>query len=199
MTPDNRADGALAEAWCQPMGCGKHTPRVFLIRFEDTEVGDLTFTDEGEARDMFVKLNQNWNCYLMASLPLIPRPAEPAQAAQVDLVAKLPRLTEAMIIAACKAHYGSKIVDQLGIDGIDLATEAREYTFRDGFKRMWSGVRAVIRAEAAEAALAAMTEREERLCRSLRHYMDLAHTGGTEADWFEAHDGATAALTQKGA
>lgn len=58
---------------------------------------------------------------------------------------------------------------------------------------------AVIRAEAAEAALAAMTEREERLCRSLRHYMDLAHTGGTEADWFEAHDGATAALTQKGA
>lgn len=57
----------------------------------------------------------------------------------------------------------------------------------------------VSRAEAAETALAAMTEREERLCRSLRHYMDLAHTGGTEADWFEAHDGATAALTQKGA
>ena len=78
MTPDNRADGALAEAWCQPMGCGKHTPRVFLIRFEDTEVGDLTFTDEGEARDMFVKLNQNWNCYLMASLPLVPRPADGA-------------------------------------------------------------------------------------------------------------------------
>ena len=90
MTPDNRADGALAEAWCQPMGCGKHTPRVFLIRFEDTEVGDLTFTDEGEARDMFVKLNQNWNCYLMASLPLIPRPAEPAQAAQVEAIATYP-------------------------------------------------------------------------------------------------------------
>ena len=84
MTPDTPADRALAEAWCQPMGCGKHTPRVFLIRFEDTEVGDLTFTDEGEARDMFVKLNQNWNCYLMASLPLIPRPAEPRRCAECD-------------------------------------------------------------------------------------------------------------------
>ena len=33
-------------------------------------MGDLTFDDEEEARAMWGKLNQNWNTFLMASLPL---------------------------------------------------------------------------------------------------------------------------------
>ena len=134
MTPDTPADVvALAEAIPEPCGgCGEPDPGRRCI---------------GCMHDFFPDRASS-----VLSGALIPRPAEPAQAAQVDLVAKLPRLTEAMIIAACKAHYGSKIVDQLGIDGIDLATEAREYTFRDGFKRMWSGVRAVLRANATDAS-----------------------------------------------
>lgn len=58
-----------------------------------------------------------------------------------------------------------------------------------------------LRAERAEAErdrlaaeLAAANAREAGLREALRHYMDLAHSGGTEADWHEAHDGATAAM-----
>jgi hypothetical protein len=65
---NQRAENA---EWCQPMSCGKHTPRVWIIRFEDQDVGDLTFDNETEAREMWTKLNSNWNTYLMASLPLI--------------------------------------------------------------------------------------------------------------------------------
>ena len=68
-----------AATWCQPMDCGKHTPRVWLIRFEDQSVGDLTFDNEAEARRMWEKYNHDWNCYLMASLPLLAasQPAQP--------------------------------------------------------------------------------------------------------------------------
>lgn len=46
----------------------------------------------------------------------------------------------------------------------------------------------------ARAELAAANAREAGLRPDLRHYMDLARSGGTEADWHEAHDGATAAM-----
>lgn len=52
--------------------------------------------------------------------------------------AKWPNLTEAMIIAACEAHYGK---GNTHIDGIDLTADGINYTFRDGFKRMWEGAK----------------------------------------------------------
>lgn len=60
------------DAWCQPMDCGKHSPRVWVIRFEDQDMPDLVFDNEADARLKFTRANRSWNCYLMASLPLSP-------------------------------------------------------------------------------------------------------------------------------
>jgi hypothetical protein len=57
-------------AWCQPMDCGKHTPRKFLLYFEDADRGIAVFDDEEEARTAFEKANTAWNCYLFGALPL---------------------------------------------------------------------------------------------------------------------------------
>jgi hypothetical protein len=47
-----------------------------------------------------------------------------------------PRLTDAMIRAACKAHYGDD-----NIDGIGMTADDRDWSFEQAFKRMWSGAR----------------------------------------------------------
>lgn len=54
-------------------------------------------------------------------------------------VKRLPRLTDAMIRAACKAHFGTD-----AIDVVDLTVNEMNWTFRDAFKRMWSGARAAL-------------------------------------------------------
>lgn len=65
------------QAWCQPMDNGKHTPRKFLLYFDDPDRGMAVFTDETEAREAFSKANTAWNCYLFGALPLAARsPAE---------------------------------------------------------------------------------------------------------------------------
>lgn len=56
--------------WCQPMSEGRPTPRTFLVRFEDAEMGDAVFTDEAEARDFWRRATVNWNCYLFAAMSL---------------------------------------------------------------------------------------------------------------------------------
>jgi hypothetical protein len=56
---------------------------------------------------------------------------------------RLPRLTEAMIVAACQAHYGKNATQ---IDGIALTVAGQDYSFREAFKRMWKGIAAAIRA-----------------------------------------------------
>ncbi len=66
--------------WCQPMDCGEHKPRHFLIRFEDQDVGDITTTDEAEARDLWNRYDKNWNCWLFAAMPRAAAP-DLAQAA----------------------------------------------------------------------------------------------------------------------
>jgi hypothetical protein len=38
----------------------------FLVRFEDSDVGDCCFDDEAEARRFFDAASLNWNCYLFA-------------------------------------------------------------------------------------------------------------------------------------
>lgn len=58
---------------------------------------------------------------------------------------KLPRLTEAMIQAACDGHYGKGY----NIDGVDLSVNGRNWSFREGFQRMWAGIRKQQRALSA--------------------------------------------------
>ena len=60
----------------------------------------------------------------------------------------LPRLDEGLIIAALHGHYGKT---HLGIDGVDLTANDRNWSFREGFKRMWAGVRAELKRRAAFA------------------------------------------------
>lgn len=68
------APAAPGEAWCQPMSSGEHTPRKFIVRFEDAEMSDAVFDDETEAREYWSRVNQNWNCYLFGALPLVATP-----------------------------------------------------------------------------------------------------------------------------
>lgn len=56
---------------------------------------------------------------------------------------KLPRLTERMMRAACKAHFGDD-----NIDGINLTADGVDWSFRDAFKRMWKGLLAASAEEA---------------------------------------------------
>ncbi len=69
-----RGSGVLTgdEAWCQPMDCGKHTPRKFMIYFDDPDHGIMVFDNEADARAAFEKKNTAWNCYLFGALPLSP-------------------------------------------------------------------------------------------------------------------------------
>lgn len=61
------------------MDSGKHTPRKFLLYFDDPDRGMAVFTDENEAREAFSKANTAWNCYLFGAMPLASRtPAEGA-------------------------------------------------------------------------------------------------------------------------
>jgi hypothetical protein len=58
----------------------------------------------------------------------------------------LPRLDEGLIIAAMQGHYGKSAVN---VDGVDLTVNGYNWSFREGFKRMWAGVRAELRARQA--------------------------------------------------
>lgn len=67
-----------------------------------------------------------------------PEPA-PSVAEAAEPVAGLPRLTDAMMRAACKAHFGTD-----NIDGIVVTVKERDWSFREAFKRMWSGARSAL-------------------------------------------------------
>lgn len=70
-----KSEPVAVKAWCQPMKEGKHTPRQFVVLYEDAEQGICTFDDEAEARDHWERANVNWNCYLLGTLPLASEPA----------------------------------------------------------------------------------------------------------------------------
>lgn len=57
-----------------------------------------------------------------------------AEAAERAAVKVKPRLTDAMIRAACKAHFGSD-----NSEGINVTAHDVDWSFRDAFKRMWHG------------------------------------------------------------
>lgn len=69
-----------------------------------------------------------------------------AEAANRDEVERLPRLDEGLIEAALFAHYGKNAGH---IDGVDLTVNGRNWTFRQGFKRMWAGIRKELKRRAA--------------------------------------------------
>lgn len=99
-------------AWCQPMDNGKHSPRKFLLYFEDADRGIAVFDTEAEAREAFTKANVSWNCYLFGALPLAtPQPPPTAQEqalreAQLDVLSSLQATEDADI---------DFLLDQLGI------------------------------------------------------------------------------------
>lgn len=75
--------------WCQPMDEGKHKPRHFIVRFDDSERGEALFTDEAEAREFWSKANIAWNCWLFGAMPLTTPPPSPDVAAlQAELVVR---------------------------------------------------------------------------------------------------------------
>ena len=59
-----------------------------------------------------------------------------------DETVVLPRLTDDIIRAACKAHFGTD-----NADGVCITVRDRDWTFREAFKRMWSGARAALAAK----------------------------------------------------
>lgn len=75
-TPTGEAD---AVGYCQPMDCGKHTPRKFMIYFDDPDHGIMVFDNETEARAAFERKNTAWNCYLFGTLPLTAAPGAVAE------------------------------------------------------------------------------------------------------------------------
>jgi hypothetical protein len=64
------SEAGREDAWCQPMDCGKHTPRKFLLYFEDPDHGNAVFDNEAEARAAFERATVAWNCYLFGALTL---------------------------------------------------------------------------------------------------------------------------------
>lgn len=55
--------------------------------------------------------------------------------------AKLPRLTDAMILAAAEGHYGKRRTARNGgPDGISMTVEDTDHSFSTAMKRMWSGI-----------------------------------------------------------
>lgn len=66
------------------------------------------------------------------------------------VAASLPRLDDGLIEAALIGHYGKR---HLGIDGTGMTVRGYDYSFRRGFKRMWSGVRKELKRRASIAAM----------------------------------------------
>lgn len=98
-------------------------------------------TDEQEVRE-------EWAAHVAAALS--------APQGEVER-GTLPRLDEGLIIAAMRGHYGSKADS---IDGLDLTADDVNWSFRDGFTRMWAGVRKELKRRAALAQPEAGGEHE---------------------------------------
>lgn len=70
--------------WCAP-GPADKQQRRFMLRFEDTDRGDVVYTEEEQAREMFARAEgAGWNCHLLAHLPRIPPKQSSAEPASGD-------------------------------------------------------------------------------------------------------------------
>jgi hypothetical protein len=65
----------LQVEYCQPRYQGETQGPKFILRFADSEVGDLLFEDEADAREAFSNYSISWNCYLFGTLPLNTAPS----------------------------------------------------------------------------------------------------------------------------
>lgn len=99
----------------------------FAERYDDPQGGSSFLGDD------LTQLDLNLVDFRRARAAL----ATPSTAVVRDVRAVLPRLTEAMMRAACKAHYGED-----NIDGISMTSRGIDYNFRQAFQRMWRGIRA---------------------------------------------------------
>lgn len=46
------------------------TPPVWIITFDDVDIGDLVYFDEPRAKRAWREFNQSWNCTLMATVEM---------------------------------------------------------------------------------------------------------------------------------
>lgn len=74
---------------------------------------------------------------------------EAAQLREAMAHHRLPKLTDKMIEAALVGHYGKKALEG-GIYGVDLASDGRDYTFAQGFRRMWRGINTAMKGASHE-------------------------------------------------
>lgn len=65
---------------------------------------------------------------------------EPDHIPDAGKMVALPRLTERLVKAACMAHYGTD-----NIHGIDMTASGENFSFDEGFRRMWAGVRKALK------------------------------------------------------
>lgn len=121
-------------------GQAVQSARTFLETLIDlVSQADYAY-EEQEDNDAFLRLGKKlagWKYdgtfasyldELTAALSTTPGPAP------VEAGVGVPRLTDAMIRAACKAFYKTD-----NIDGVSLAFRGADHTFRAAFKRMWNG------------------------------------------------------------
>ncbi|WP_420104526.1 hypothetical protein [Bosea sp. (in: a-proteobacteria)] len=114
-----RDEGAFPVWWIWPDQIVEIVSRASLAKPASEPVGDQALHDALVAHSE----SETASAALLAS--------EPAGGGVL-----FPRLTDAMIRAACMAHYGSDEVD-----GIAMTVRSHDYNFRQAFKRMWKGAR----------------------------------------------------------
>lgn len=85
-----------------------------------------------------------------------------------------PRLTDAAIRAACKAHFGSEL-----IDGINVTSKDIDWSFRDAFRRMWHGAWSALSPSAQQDAEAV----EPDFAKSIASVIAEESANGAAAGW----------------
>lgn len=156
LTPEYNGGREESVAWCQPMDCGKHTPRRFLLYFDDPDHGNAVFDNEAEARAAYERATVAWNCYLLGSLPLAPD--KPLQNRSVSTRDGTREALEAEI-AETRAILAGPDIGSLPHDWtLRQVAEARCEDITD---LRWKVRDTCARAEKAEAALASASDQGE--------------------------------------
>jgi hypothetical protein len=90
--------------------------------------------------------------------------AETSRGKALEEAAKLPKLTDAMILAAAEAHYGKKrVAANGGTGGISMTVNGKDYTFAEAMRRMWPAMSRSLAEASDRAPRDGETEQEERV------------------------------------
>lgn len=87
-------DGTAREGYCAPMENGKPGSRIFVLKYEDAEMTDEIFSDEETARQYWRARDTNWNCHLLATLPLAPEGQNAEASLREELACALEELID---------------------------------------------------------------------------------------------------------